>query len=90
MARALAAAAPSQVAPGDPAGPRASAYRDVTMLAPASRATLRSRAALTERSEKMARTCARRIVRTSAAVSPADACPCVESDGMTVPMTWKP
>ncbi len=55
--------------------------------APVSCAIASSTLALTERSAKIARTRSRRIVSTSFARSPADACACVESDGITVPTT---
>jgi hypothetical protein len=45
---------------------------------------------LTELSEKIVETRASRIVRTSRVTSPADACACAESAGMTVPITSMP
>jgi hypothetical protein len=59
-------------------------------LAPVSAAIAASTFGWTELSAKIAFTPACRIVSISAAVSPADGCAAVESDGMTVPMTSRP
>ena len=88
--RVFASIEPMYVAPADPFGPSASAYSGGDTFAPASRAIARSTSALTELSANTAGTCSRRIVRTSSAVSPADACPRVERDGITVAITSRP
>ena len=60
------------------------------MLAPASRAIAFSMSGFTELSGKMASTPSRRIWSTSRCTSPADACACVDSDGITAPTTSTP
>ena len=78
---------PMYVAPALPAGPSVSAYSAAPTRAPASRAIARLSFAPAELSGKIVFTPAARIVRTRRATSPADACACVESAGITVPMT---
>ena len=61
-------------APSEPAGPSVSAHSGRPTRAPVSRAIASSTSGLTELSAKIAFTRSRRIVSTSAAVSPADGC----------------
>ena len=81
---------PTYVAPSEPAGPSVSAHSAAPTFAPVSRAIAASTFGFTELSAKIAFTPAVRIVSISSAVSPAEGCPSVESDGMTVPMTSMP
>ena len=67
-----------------------SAHKGRPTVAPVSRAIACSTFALTELSAKIAFTSSSRIVRTSSAVSPADGCPLVDSDGITAPITSIP
>lgn len=78
------------MAPDEPLGPSESAQSGADTVAPVSCAIASSTSALTELSANTAGTSSRRMVRTSAAVSPADACPRVERDGITVAMTSRP
>ena len=78
------------VAPSEPSGPSASAHSALPTVAPDSSAIACSTLLLTELSANTTFTPSCSIVSTSSARSPADACPWVESDGMTVPMTSSP
>ncbi len=70
-----------------PSAPSESAYSAGPTFAPASRAIARVSFALTDCSGKIVDTPALRIVLASRATSPPEACACVDSAGMTVPMT---
>ena len=76
--------------PRAPLGPSESAYSESPIRAPASRAIARSMSGFTELSGNTASTPSRRICSTSRSTSPADACACVESDGITAPTTSTP
>jgi hypothetical protein len=67
-----------------------SAYSGGPTFTPASRAIAFVSFVFAELSGKIVATPVLRIVRASRATSPAEDCACVDSAGMTVPMTWMP
>ena len=84
---------PSQATPEAPLRERVAAIIDLLfdgLSAPDSRAIALSMSGLTALSGKIASTPSARIWRTSSSTSPADACACVDSEGITEPTTSIP